>query len=245
MMKALTDRIFITEAEPEVDRPCMGYIKGSNASLLVDAGNSPAHAAKLKGEMRELELKEPDMVVLTHSHWDHSFGLCSWKAETYAGTRTNEYLRKMVEWSWQMEEFEQHVDSNEIPLFCKPHMLLEFPELRQLQEQKDIPMTAKKEISEKTVFDLGGIHCEVFPVVSPHVDDCLLIYVPEERVLFSGDAHCPEVFGVDWIDEKERLSAFIRTLEPLEFDRCVTGHSDVMTKEELLKELRERESVCT
>jgi glyoxylase-like metal-dependent hydrolase (beta-lactamase superfamily II) len=122
-------------------------------------------------------------------------------------------------------------------------MLLEFPELRQLQEQKDIPMTAEKEISEKTVFDLGGIQCEVFPVISPHVDDCLLIYVPEERVLFSGDAHCPEVFGVDWIDEKERLSAFIRTLEQLEFDRCVTGHSDVMTKEELLKELKEREKL--
>lgn len=246
-MRELTERIYITEAEPEVDRPCMGYIKGEKASLLVDAGNSPAHAAKLKQEMQELGLKEPDILVLTHSHWDHSFGLSSWDAVSYAGTRTNEYLKEMSGWSWQMEEFEEHVRTNEIPLFCKPHMLLEYPKLRQLQEQKDLPKPAEHEISERTVLDLGGIHCECIPVVSPHTDDCILIYVPEEKILFSGDAHCPEVFGIDWVDELERLKAFIDALQNLEFEHCVTGHSDVMTKKALLQELTERlgDNLCT
>lgn len=243
-MRKMTDRIYITEAEPEVDRPSMGYIRGSGFSLLVDAGNSPAHAEKLKNEMRELGLEEPDYLVLTHSHWDHSFGLCAWNASSYAGVRTNEYLRKMAGWSWEKEEFEYHITTNEIPLFCKPHMLLEYPGLGLLRERKDLPRPAKHEITERMVLDLGGIHCELIPVISPHTDDCTLIYIPQERVLFSGDAHCPEVKGTEWIDQKHRLETFADALRKLDFDCCVTGHSGVIRKEDLLAELTERGRLC-
>ena len=240
-MKQIAERIYYSDPEPEVDRPCLGYLQGEKHTLLVDAGNSPAHVRKIREELKELGLREPDYIVLTHSHWDHTYGLCAWKGISYASVRTNEYLKEMSRWNWEREEFERHVASNEIPLFCRPHMLLEYPKLRRRVENIPEDLSpretlshalpspdlsrgaavspadpcdppeiqvkpADRTISVETDLDLGGLTCRMIPVISPHTDDCVLVYVPEQRLLFTGDA----------------------------------GHAGCMSREEILKELQAR-----
>ena len=41
----ISDRVWISPFEKERDRPILGYIKGDNLSIAVDAGHSEAHTA--------------------------------------------------------------------------------------------------------------------------------------------------------------------------------------------------------
>lgn len=75
MLKRLTERVWYLPWEEETDRPNLCYLLGERHSLAVDAGNSPAHVGKLYRALEEQGLPLPDFTVLTHWHWDHTFGL--------------------------------------------------------------------------------------------------------------------------------------------------------------------------
>ena len=53
--------------------PVIGYVKGNKYSLAVDAGNSICHVEKLYSAIRNLGLKQPEYIAITHWHWDHTF----------------------------------------------------------------------------------------------------------------------------------------------------------------------------
>ncbi len=73
----VTDRIWYYPFEKERDRPILGYIKGENWSLAVDAGHSEAHTMEFYSALKEADLPLPKLTVLTHWHWDHTFGMHS------------------------------------------------------------------------------------------------------------------------------------------------------------------------
>ena len=50
-------------------------VVGNNKTLMIDAGNSEDHANYFIQKTLKQENVTPDMVVLTHWHWDHIFGL--------------------------------------------------------------------------------------------------------------------------------------------------------------------------
>jgi glyoxylase-like metal-dependent hydrolase (beta-lactamase superfamily II) len=56
------------------DRPVVGAVAGARGTLVVDAGNSPAHAQLLLRELAGRGVAPPAFVALTHWHWDHVFG---------------------------------------------------------------------------------------------------------------------------------------------------------------------------
>ena len=79
-LKNLTKNIYFLPHEPEVDRPMLAYVKGDKFSLAVDAGYSKKHVQDFYRALRSCDLKEPDFTVITHWHYDHTFGLqCSGK----------------------------------------------------------------------------------------------------------------------------------------------------------------------
>ena len=61
--------------ETERDRPNLGYVKGDNWSLAIDAGHSAAHTREFYALLEKENLPLPSMTVLTHWHWDHTFGM--------------------------------------------------------------------------------------------------------------------------------------------------------------------------
>ena len=91
-LEQLTSRIFYYPHQPETDRPMLAYINGSRISLAIDAGNSAAHVDEFYGALAEADLKKPDITVITHWHWDHTFGLHAVDGAAIACEATNEML---------------------------------------------------------------------------------------------------------------------------------------------------------
>ena len=61
----LTPHVWVTDPQPETDRPALGYIRGATAALAIDAGNSPAHLPAFYRRLEEAALPLPQLTVLT------------------------------------------------------------------------------------------------------------------------------------------------------------------------------------
>lgn len=94
-------------------------------------------------------------------------------------------------------------------------------------------VTSDLSFEESMEIDLGDITAELYHVESPHSEDCVCILIPQERILFIGDA-----VGVDYYDncflDKEKLRSLITWIEGFDFDICVMGHAEPMSKENIL-----------
>ena len=99
-LKRLTEHIWYMPFEAERDRPNLGYVKGDHWSLAIDAGHSAAHVREFYKLLEKEGLPLPGLTVLTHWHWDHTFGMHAVKGLTLANNRTNGYL---AEWKNKIE----------------------------------------------------------------------------------------------------------------------------------------------
>ena len=233
MWNQLTEHIYYTNNDPETDRPCIGYVKGEKMSLLMDAGNSSAHAELLKEGLAEKGLPLPEYIALTHAHWDHTYGLCGWDCPSFAGEKTNRILGKMKDWQWDDASMRERIEKGEDSEFCFVHIRREYPDRSAIKvEQANISFTGEVSI------DLGGVTVVLKEVVSPHAADCVVISVPEDGLLFLGDSYCSVPVGDDWVYDKELLGKYIDWLEGEDFSIAIKGHHPPQTKEELLAELK-------
>ena len=233
MWNALTKHVFYTNDNPETDRPSIGYVQGEKACLLLDAGNSPAHVKLLKEGLAEQGLPDPNYLALTHAHWDHTYGLCGWDCISFAGEKTNRILSEMQKWQWDDASMRKRIEMGEDSEFCFIHICKEYPDRSLIRvEQAKISFTGEMKI------DLGGVTAVLKEIVSPHAEDCVVIFVPEDGLLFLGDSYCAVPVGEDWIYDKELLGEYINWLEGEDFKIAIKSHQPPQTKAELLTDMK-------
>lgn len=249
MFSKITEHIYIHPAEHYTDRPNIGYILGKNKALVFDAGNSKNHVEKLKKELTEQDLPLPDYVLLSHWHWDHSFGAKFWNASVIAGAKTNEELKKVGDWKWDEISMENRIKTGEDIVFCTEMIKREYPDKSKIEV-----VTADIVFEGTKTIDLGGISCELIHSKGPHSEDSVICYVPSEKFVFLGDSNCKDLYGKPWdfdIEheedfleniskipyDKKLIEDFIELLKSLDFTHCISGHSEIMTKEELFESL--------
>ncbi len=237
MLKQLTKNIFYLPSSAETDRPALGYIAGRDAALMVDAGNSPAHAQLFLSALREEGKAAPDYVALTHWHWDHCFGLAALSAISLCSAQTDFKLRELSGWGWSDEQMQQRLRSGkEIP-FCDEHIKKEYPDRRRISVR-----SAEMAFSGNLTIDLGSRTAQLLPLPNSHEEGSIVVFVPEERALFLGDIICEDYYSSGGPRHyPEKLAMLIENLEALEFEVALYGHGDpaFATKKELLVELKQ------
>jgi len=227
-MEQLTGRVWYLPHETAADRPVLGYVRGERRTLMLDAGNSPRHAALFLRDLRRGGLPAPDLVALTHRHWDHTFGLCALPIPAVACLTTQRYLEAFSAIRWDEAAALDFLDGEGIREFSEGHLRLEYPDLSRIcVRPADLVFRRELEI------DLGGCRCVLRTLTSSHSDDSVLILVPEEGVLFLGDAGCEACVRGAWIDDPVLLRREIAELEALDFSVCLNGHTAPMTRAEL------------
>ena len=233
VLRRLSDRVYYLPAEERTDRPVLGYVKGDRYSLAVDAGNSADHVEKFYGELKELHLRLPDFTVVTHWHWDHTFGMHSVSGKTVAGHLTNERLSEVQGWQWTDEAMEMRLQSGEDIEACDRCIRLEYPDRTKIKVVR-----ADIEFAGAMSIYLGGVHCEIGEFNAPHSSDSVLVHVPEEQVVFIGDADCGDYLQNNGRYDRARLKEMIDVLEGIGAGIVVLGHGMPQTKQEVMTYLR-------
>ena len=234
MLIQLSGRIWYYEGETETDRPYLYYIRGDEKSAVIDAGNSERHVREFYRALEEKGLPIPEVTVLTHWHWDHTFGMAYVQGETIASEKTNGKLKEVMRWEWTPEKMRAREESGEDIAFCNECIRREYPNLSKI---KVVP--AGKTVSESAEIPLGGATLRLIPADSPHTRDALYIFIPEERALGVGDAFCGDYYDGGGECDPEKVRAMLVLWETMPFDTVLPGHSPPCPREELVDWLTE------
>lgn len=226
-LQKLSDRISYLPPQLDRERPMLAHIRGDRYCLAVDAGYSAKHVAEFYAALDGAGLPRPSFTALTHWHCDHSFGLHAADGVSIACSRSNARLREHALKSRSPGYRDYMVSRDE-------YFALEYPE--------DEPVTvvpACLEFESTLRLDLGGVTAELFLTESPHGPDSVCIFVPEERVLFLGDA----IYGDPdrgWSFDAERIRALIAAIEATDCDIAVPAHARPHGRDSILRHLRRR-----
>jgi len=230
--KQLTSRIWYQTPVSETDRPILAVVRGEKHQLMIDAGNSSAHAALFLEEMKKHNLGSPDLLALTHWHWDHIFGMKHLRLPSMATQQTITRMKEMQPYAWTDAALQERMDQGiEIP-FCADAIKLEFGTTRDIEVVlPTIGFTGQLEI------DLGGVQCQLIEIENDHSPGSLLVYIPEERVVFLGDAMYADIFSSKWNYTVERTTRLLAAIDRLEADYYVWSHGEAMPKSEFEEEV--------
>ena len=221
-LKRLTEHIWMMPYEEERDRPNLCYVKGGRMSLAVDAGHSAAHVREFYALLEKENLPLPDLTVLTHWHWDHTFGMHAVHGLTLANERTNRYLA----------EWKKKIEKNGPGEFLAIHESIrrEYPAGTEVTVR-----TADIVFDGELTLDLGGCTVKVVQAEAPHTDDSTLVYVENDRVLFVGDSTCHDFFtGIKRADLCAKMADTIRKINPAVI---MEGHWIPVPMEDTLEDL--------
>lgn len=223
-LKAITNKVFYYPHQTDTDRPMLAYLKGNKFALAIDAGNSAMHVEEFYGALEAAGLRKPDFTIITHWHWDHTFGMHHIGGTSIAHRKTNELLRqeknKLSDGAYV--DFLKEDD----PCFGREYA----------GDKEIIVVSSDMEFADELILDLGGITAIMYHAVSPHSEDTVLIHTPEEKVLFLGDATSEDFFNNGYMD-RDRLNTLINEIEKTDCQYCVLSHTEPLTKQDLLNYL--------
>lgn len=227
MLEKLTDRIYYMPNDHSTDRPLLGLVCGDRASLVVDAGNSPAHARVFLEEALKVATSPIRYLALTHWHWDHIFGIGTMSLTSLCSEKTKAVLDRMNTYSWEDESLEERVKSGEEIAFCRDNIRLEMPDREGFRTQR-----ADISFSDRLEVDLGGIHCVLVHVGGGHSEDSVLVHVPEEEVLFTGDALYEDYYSGALSYDMEQLVPLVNRVRKFPSRFYLGSHENPQTHEE-------------
>ena len=218
------ERIWYSMYEEERDRPCLGYIRGDNWSIAVDAGHSAAHVEEFYAMLRSENLPLPKLTVMTHWHWDHAFGMHAVSGLTVANKRTDRHIR----------EFKDRIGREGAETFLS----LDLSIRKEYAGGRPVVIVPADIVFEDAlVLDPGGVSVCLSTCVSPHTDDTTLVLIPEEKYLFIGD--CISGVFPTWERDPVKTGQLIDTLQKIDAGWYIGGHWPVFEKSQLLKALEE------
>jgi glyoxylase-like metal-dependent hydrolase (beta-lactamase superfamily II) len=150
----------------------LGLVIGERGCLVIDTGTDEVQGAEFAAAIRELT-DLPWSVVLTHAHFDHSFGTAAFgRCDVWAHPACRTDLERGAkaqrqEWAGYYRERGE-------------------ARLAERIEGARVVLPDRFVDSEQTI-DLGGRVVEVFHPGSGHTGHDLAVHVPDAGVLFAGD----------------------------------------------------------
>jgi glyoxylase-like metal-dependent hydrolase (beta-lactamase superfamily II) len=182
-LERASEHVWWFTPDDRTDRPSLAIVAGSDASVLLDVGASPAHTASFLEAAAPLGLAPLRLAVLTHWHWDHSFGGAALDVPIAAHRITADELAREAAYDWSDEALAERVRTGAELEFCGDMIRLELPDRSSLRI-----------VEPQIVFDdeglelrLGGVTCEVRRVGGDHAVDSCVTHVIEDGLIFLGD----------------------------------------------------------
>ena len=174
-----------------------GFVVTPAGVVVIDALGSPALATRLVAEIRKVTPLPITHVIVTHYHADHVYGLQTFKAlgaRIIAHRAAKEYLNS------ETARLRMEVSRKDLAPWVNADTHL---------VEADEWIDGDKELT------LGGVVFKIKLVGPSHTPEDLVIYVPQDKVLFAGDlvfrSRIPYVGQADsrhWISALDKLLVF-------------------------------------
>ena len=224
---------------------CLVVETGDGGALVVDTPYTAVQTRKLQDAARHL--LGADLVfrtvVTTHANGDHAFGACLFpEAELVAGARGAAHAQHEP----GPREMEALLAATDTPAaraadpafgwYTHSHFPLDYAELT--------PRTPTRLVRDRERLRLGALDVEVIEVAPAHTDGDVLVHLPAQRTVATGDIVFSDGHPVHWAGPLSRVIAAAEAALALDPQIVVPGHGPVLTPAELaehvtyLRELR-------
>ena len=225
-LNRLTERVWVYPYEERRDRPNLSYIRGDNWSLAVDAGHSEEHTREFYHALEEEGLPLPKLTVITHWHWDHTFGMHAVHGLCLANERTNQYL----------DAFRRRLEAEGTEFFLEMDERIR----NEYEDGKPVVVTpADLVFRGEMLLDAGNCPIRVFQAEAPHTDDSTLIEIPGEKLLILGD--CTGGAFPEWTVDQTLADKLAQTVRQINPEICLPGHWTPLSPEIIIQDLLEGE----
>ncbi len=200
---------------PGVDNASLsnaGVIEGPDGLLAIDTLGPPIHAKAFKAAAEAATRKRFGRVINTHHHRDHTNGNCFFAPVEIVSSA---YTRQAT--------IDDGIPAH--PYDTRPQWQAGMGEL------KLAPPTTT--LTAGATYRYGALVVEVIPNYPAHTFGDVMVYLPEQRILFAGDVafyyvtpagHNAQI--TRWIDAIDRI-------DRMDVDLIVPGHGPIGTKAEL------------
>ena len=199
----------IASAENEGFNSNAGFVVTDDGVVVIDALGTPALGQALLEAIATVTRKPIRRVILTHYHADHFYGL--------------EPLKKAGADIWAHRAALEYLESGEARRRLEQRSRDLFP---WVEESMQI-VRADRWLDEHASFELGGVSFEIHHLGPAHSPEDVIIVVPQEGVVFSGDIlFAGRIPFVGEADSKRWLERIDRLLE-MKPRIMITGHGEV------------------
>lgn len=202
----VTDRITRIHA---VSGEMMYLVAGKNRAALLDTGSG---IGSLKPVVERLTDK-PVTVLLTHGHVDHAMGAAEF-SDVYMSRKDDYIFLDHGSKSFREGSFDMVVP----PFSADKGDLIPTADMNSFHDLK-----------EGDIFDLGGISVEIYECPG-HTKGSLVMLIPEERILLTGDACNPFTFLFDYYSTSvEEYEESLKRLVPKvdgKYNRVLLSHGN-------------------
>ncbi len=183
-----------------------GFVVTPAGVVVIDALGSPALGTRLVAQIRKITPQPITHVIVTHYHADHIYGLQTFKA---LGARILAHPAAKVYLNSETARLRLENSRKDMAPWVNANTHLVVPD---------------EWIEGETDLTVGGVLFKIKPVGPAHTPEDLVVYVPQEKVLFAGDlvfrSRIPYVGQADsrhWITALDQLLA-------LDAHTVVPGH---------------------
>ena len=251
-VKPVAEGVYAAMARPH--RPENGnsaFVLLDDGVLVVDTASTPSSARALIAEIRKLTPKPVKWIVNTHFHWDHYWGNQAFveafsNVEIISSERTRLDVERMglgnallarwsieipatiADWKRQLEQTTE-LDRRQRLTERIQGWEVALPELKAMR-----PAMPTLTFERRVVLHSGARTVELLWLGRGHTAGDVVVYLPQERVMATGDLlagdtpYIADITPYEWIRTLEAL-------EKLDFDIAIPGHGEVMGgKEKLL-----------
>jgi glyoxylase-like metal-dependent hydrolase (beta-lactamase superfamily II) len=231
----LTEHIWLLPHNPDPNaiQSSIGVIATRNQSLLIDAGNSPRLARKVKTEMARCNLPPVTRIIYTHHHWDHIYGACEFNVPVTAHAMCRTILEEESKKPCGIEYLNEEIRRN-------PKLAESYGARASVIEDWGVfRIIVPEDVFEKAgLIKLDGLAIELEHVGGQHAEDSIVVKIPQDGVMFLGDCYYPPPTHLREPDSVPSF-AMLGRLQNDAYDLYVEGHDKPFTRTELIELLQE------
>lgn len=231
ILHQVSDHVWWFTPDSRTDRASLAVVVGEKSTLMLELGASPAHTREFLQALTDNEILLPNAAILTHWHWDHSFGMEALNIPFAAQRETAQHLKRMSDYDYSDDGLDDLVKHGIEVEFVREHMIIELDDT----QRRNLKLRQPDQIFDETHhYDLGNVSCEVVHVGGDHSADSCVMFIPEDKVLFMGDCFYYTVYEEPNHYTKQVLP-LIKKLESFDAEQYIEGHSNQITSANEIK----------